>query len=127
MRFATPNLATEPPAAERVNRARNCIGALRTTLLAPSPEGLEAHLPALEAALHDLQGLQQDHLTQDHGSERRELGALAAELRAAGSLIMHGLQFQVGWAKLVATSFGGYRPDGEPRPLQPSGNIWVRG
>jgi hypothetical protein len=124
MRFATPNLATERPAAERVSRARNCIGALRTTLLAPSPEGLEAHLPALEAALHDLQGLP---LLQDQGLERCELEALAAELRAAGSLIIHGLEFQVGWAKLLATAFGGYRPDGEPRPLQPAGNIWVRG
>lgn len=134
MRFATPNLATERPAAQRVSRARNCIGALRTTLRAPSPEGLEAHLPALEAALHDLQGLPllqdhllQEHLTQDHGIDRCELESLAADLRAAGSLIIHGLELQVGWAKLLATAFGGYRPDGEPRPLQPPGNIWVRG
>jgi hypothetical protein len=48
-------------------------------------------------------------------------------LRAAGSLIRHGLEFQQGWAKLLAAAFSGYRPDGEPRPLQARGYISVRG
>jgi hypothetical protein len=114
MRSATPNL-------DNILRAKACVRALRSTLLAPSPEALDAHLPALEAALYDLQSIQPDR------SERRELEALGAELRAAGSLIRHGLEFQQGWAKLLAAAFSGYRPDGEPRPLQARGNISVRG
>ena len=113
MRSATPN-------REIIHHAKACIRALRNSLLAPSPETLEAHLPALEAALHDLQTLQPDR------SERRELEALAAELRAAGRLIQHGLEFQQGWARLLATAFSGYRPDGAPRPLQAGGNISVQ-
>ncbi len=114
MRSATPNL-------ENILRAKACVRALRSTLLAPSPEALDGHLPFLEAALYDLQNIQPDR------SERRELEALAAELRAAGSLIRHGLEFQQGWAKLLAAAFSGYRPDGEPRPLQPQGNLSIKG
>jgi hypothetical protein len=118
MRFATPNLATE-----RLSRAKNSIGALRSTLLDPSPEALEAHLPALEAALHDLRSLEQN----GELCTRRELEAVALELRAAGSLIAHGIEFQRGWAKLLATAFGDYRPNGEPRPLQARGSVSVQG
>src|SRR5579863_6280588 len=114
MRFANPNL-------ESIHRAQARLTALRNTLLTPSPEGLDAHLPVLEATLYDLQGLQPD------GLERRELEALAAQLRAVGRLIQHGLEFQRGWAKLLAAAFSGYRPDGEPRPLQARGNISMRG
>jgi hypothetical protein len=118
MRSVTPNLAIE-----QLSRAKDSINALRSTLLAPSPEALEAHLPALEAAIHDLQSLQRDGGLCTRG----EWEALASELRAAASLIMHGLEFQRGWAKLLATAFGGYRPDGEPRPLQARGNVSVQG
>jgi hypothetical protein len=118
MRSVTPNLPTE-----YLSRAKASIDALRSTLLAPTPEALEAHLPALEAAIHDLQSLHKDGGL----CARHELEALASELRGAGSLIMHGLEFQRGWAKLLATAFGGYRPDGEPRPLQARGNVSVQG
>jgi hypothetical protein len=116
MRSSIPN-ATE--------RVRDSIRALRATLLAPSPEALESHLPALEAALHELQcdpqGLQHD------SRSRRDLEALARELRVVGSLIEHGIAFQQGWAKLLAAATGGYRPDGEPRPLQTPGRISMQG
>ncbi len=118
MRSATPNFSTE-----RLSRARQSIGALRSTLLAPTPEALDAHLPALELALQDLQNLKKD----GERCTRRELEALALDLRAAASLIIHGLEFQRGWARLLATALGDYRPDGEPRPLQAGGSVSVQG
>jgi hypothetical protein len=110
--------SNSPSATERV---RETIGALRVTLLAPSPEALESHLPALEKALYYLQGVQPDE------DIRQDLKALAAELRAAGRLIEHGIAFQQGWARVLAAATNGYRPDGEPRPLQPPGSISVQG
>src|SRR5579862_3843493 len=113
MRFNTPN--TKKPANQRVQDATDKIAALRVTLLAPSPAALESHLPALEEALHDLQLLQHDHA---RGDVRQDLQDLAAELKAAGRLIEHGLAFERGWARLLAAATGSYRPDGEPRPIQ---------
>ncbi len=116
-----------------IEPVRETIGALRASLLAPSPEALESHLPALEKALHDLQGLQHDSDLQTdlhndfHKELREDLKALAAELRAAGSLVKHGIEFQQGWARVLAAATDGYRPDGEPRPLQPRGSISVEG
>jgi hypothetical protein len=105
---------------DAVDGVRESISALRATLLAPSPEALESHLSALEAALHNLQGLQPDTYT------RRDMEALAAELRAVGSLIEHGMAIQEGWSRILAAATGGYQPDGEPRPLQPPGSISVQ-
>jgi hypothetical protein len=104
---------------------------LRATLLAPSPEALESYLPALEETLHDLQRLQQDQWSPGEPGQARELrinlDALAKELRAVANLIQHGMAFQQGWSRLLAGATGGYRPDGEPRPLQAQGSISVRG
>lgn len=112
-------------AAERIGRAREKVGALRATLLSPSPEALESHVPALEEALHELQHLQQDH--EKPGGLGPHLLALAGELRIAGKLIEHGLAFERGWARLLAAAAGSYQPNGEPHPLPVRGSISVRG
>src|ERR1700744_1756606 len=94
-------------------RAR--IAALRAALLDPSPEALEPHLPGLEEALSDLLCLQQEPALQTAQSDsspslasrlalRRDLQARSLDLRAAGSLIKHGIAFQEGWGRLLAAS-----------------------
>jgi hypothetical protein len=124
MRFNTNH------AGERIRSATEKIAALRETLLAPSPEALASHVPALEAALHELQLEQLEQIQQDPGSRgglRRDLKNLASELRVAGKLIEHGIAFEQGWARVLAAATGSYQPDGEPDPLRVRGSISVRG
>ena len=109
-------------------KVREQTGALRGALLAASAEGLASHLPALQeaaAALTRLQTESPDALLEQ--GSRRELEALAGELRSAGRLIARGLAFQRGWARLLSSASSSYRSDGEPALLQAPGSIWMRG
>jgi hypothetical protein len=116
-----------------IHNVREQTAALRTALLAPSIEGLQAHLPALQAAALALQSLQADlpdasiRLRTPEPETRRELEALARDLGVAGRLVAHGLAFQLGLARLMASASAGYRPDGEPVPLKTAASISVRG
>jgi hypothetical protein len=107
-----------------IHSIRKQTAALRAALLAPSIEAFESHLPALQEAGLTLQRLQ-THLLDS--PLRPELEALAKELRSTGMLIEHGLAFQQGLARLLASATSGYRPDGEPVSLRAAGNISVRG
>jgi hypothetical protein len=145
-----------------IHNVREQVAALRATLLDPSPEGVQAHALALEAAAASLRSLTQESAqgaagaggadprndsSPSDGSQtrgiatgtarlveaadaaglRRELEALAAELRVAGGLIDHGMAFQQGWAHILAAATAGYRPNGEPSPLSAQGSVSVRG
>ena len=113
-----------------LHNLREQAAALHAALLAPSAEGFESHLPALQEAAVTLQRLFASGTTPDASIEpgtRRELEGLARELRSAGRLIAHGLAFQRGLARLLASASSTYRPDGEPVALPAAGSISVRG
>ena len=103
----------------KVHSVREHLAQLRATLLAPTPEGLEAELPSLQRAI--------DELNSPGEFDRSELARLALELRNAQALIEHGLSTQQALARLLAASFGGYQPDGEPAPLASAGSIALEG
>jgi hypothetical protein len=107
-----------------LHNLREQAASLRAALLEPSVEGLESHLPALQEAAVTLERLKTESIQPE---SRRELEALARDLRSAGRLIAQGLAFQRGWARLLASASSGYRPDGEPVSLQAAGSISVRG
>jgi hypothetical protein len=125
-----------------IHNLREQTAALRAALLAPAGaqvgEGLESHLPALQDAALTLERLTSTFGGPEGGRRgppgaliepgtRRELKALAGELDTAGRLIAHGLAFQQGLTRLLASSAAGYRPDGEPVELSAAGSISVRG
>lgn len=113
-----------------IHKVREQTAALRATLLAPSIEGLESHLAALQEAAITLRELQADQSAEPaviEGASRQELEALARDLSTAGRLIAHGLAFQQGLTRLMASATSGYRPDGEPVTLHAAANIWVHG
>jgi hypothetical protein len=107
-----------------IHNVREQTAALRAALLAPSAEGLESQVPALQEAAVTLERLKTEAIEPE---SRRELEALARELRSAGRLIAQGLAFQRGWARLLASASSSYRPDGEPVSLQAAGSVSVRG
>jgi hypothetical protein len=114
-----------------IHNLRNQAAALRAALRTPSIEGLAAQVPELQEAASTLQRLSSTLNTTPGAviepGTRRELEALARDLGAAGRLIAHGLAFQKGWARLLASASSGYRPDGEPVSLKAAGSISVRG
>jgi len=97
---------------------------LRLALLAPSIEGLDAQLPALQDAVSTLQRFGAE---SPGAGFRPELEALARDLRAIDRLIERGLAFQQGLARLLASSASGYQPDGEPVSLKTAGSLSVQG
>jgi hypothetical protein len=106
-----------------IHNARHAVAELRATLLSPSPEGLASHVPALEAAVRDLEALGsgQDFVP------RREIELFAVDLLGVARLIEHGMIFNQGWARVLAAAGSNYQLDGEPAPLEPAGKISVRG
>jgi hypothetical protein len=81
-------------------------------------------MPALHHAALTLERLRTE--TADGGTQP-ELQALAGELGASARLIAQGLAVAQGMARLLAPAAGGYRQDGEPAPLTPTGTLLVRG
>jgi hypothetical protein len=85
-------------------------------------------MPALQRAAATLESLRPELPGNDQpkSESRRELQALARELRASGALIAHGLAVTQGTARLLAPA-AGYRRDGEPAPLKTIGTLEVLG
>jgi hypothetical protein len=139
-----------------IHNAREQVAGLRAALIEASPEGLEELTPGLEAAAAGLRSVVQQLAREaeesgdsqvregspargivagamrlreagDEAGLRRELEALAAELRVAGGLIDHGMAFQQGWARMLAVATAGYRPNGEPSPLAAPGTVSLEG
>lgn len=108
---------------------RETVAALRTALLSPSVEGITACVPALQEAALDLERLRAETLDKqspDSGT-RRELDALARELRGAGKLIAQGMAFTQGMARVLAPATADYRPDGEPVVAKTASTLLIRG
>jgi hypothetical protein len=111
-----------------IHNARNTVAELRSALLSPSPEGLEVTVPALEAAVRDLEAIRSEHALSEHGFvARRELQAFAADLLGVARLIEHGMQFHHGWARVLASAACNYQPNGEPAAAAPVGKLSVQG
>jgi hypothetical protein len=91
-------------------------------------EGLESRVPALEAAVREIEALQETRDSKEHGfASRRELEAFSADLLGVARLIEHGMMFQQGWARMLAAAASNYQPNGEPAALTPAGKVSVRG
>lgn len=106
-----------------IHNARRQVAGLRAALLAPSPEILLSQVPALEAAAQML-AMNGDCKGADL---RPELAALALDLHRAAVLIQHGMDLQMGWARILAAATSEYRPDGEPRGFEPQGSVSLQG
>jgi hypothetical protein len=106
-----------------IHNARNTVAELRAALLSPSPEGLEFSVPALEAAVRDLE------VMRSHPGvvARREMEAFAIDLRGVARLIEHGMTFHQGWARVLAAAASNYQPNGEPALAAPAGKLSVQG
>ena len=111
-----------------LHNVRQTVAALRAALLVSSIEAMDAQMPALQQAGATLQSLRPVLLKEGplESESRRELEALARELRASGALIAQGLAVTQGLARLLAPA-AGYRQDGEPAPLKTGGTLEVRG
>lgn len=110
-----------------IPRVRETVAAVRAALLAPPDQGAAERLasqgPELQEAALELERLR----NHPPGAEARpELEALARELRTIERLIAQGLDLTRDMARLLAPSTG-YREDGEPAPLHPSGSLLIRG
>jgi hypothetical protein len=103
-----------------LHSVRHSVAALRAALLAPTPEALEAQVPELERAAQELSEVSPEN-------DPAGLRALAAEVRAVQKLIGHGFEVQQTLVRLLAASLSGYRPDGEPSPLDAPGSISIAG
>jgi hypothetical protein len=103
-----------------ISSVHETISGLRRSLLAPSPEGLCAHLPALEAAEAQMRALPPD-------TDPEALRALAEELKIAARLIEHGMQLEQAWTRIVASNMFGYQAGGDARPLQAPVSISLEG
>ena len=106
-----------------LDHPRRALAELRSTLLQPSPGQLEAHIPALESAVQDLESL-----CSDAGfTQRRELEAFSVDLLGVARLIEHGMMFQQGWARVLSAAASNYQPNGKPMPLEPAKSLMLKG
>jgi hypothetical protein len=118
-----------------IHNASQAVAELRASLLspspAPSPESLAAHVPALEAAVRDLEALRSDPSltagTVPGFSSRKEIEIFALDLLGVARLIEHGMIFNQGWARMLAASDSNYQQSGEPAPLEPAGKVSIKG
>jgi len=106
-----------------IHNARETVAELRAALLTPSSEGLESQVPALEAAVRELEAVK----SAPGPVSRQEMRALAVDLLGVARLIEHGMLFQQGWARMLAASASNYQPNGEPATAAPAGTISVEG
>jgi hypothetical protein len=118
----------------RLLNVRQAVAALRAALLVSSIEAMDAQMPALQQAAATLEALRSEsprpESLRNESPEfelRREIEALARELRGSEKLIAQGLALTQGMAGLLAAATAGYRHDGEPAALRPSGTLLVRG
>jgi hypothetical protein len=106
-----------------IHNARQTVAELRAALLTPSPEGLESHIPALGAAVRDLEAVR----AEPGFVPRRELESFAVDLLGVARLIEHGMMFHHGWARVLAASVSNYQPNGEPATAVSAGSISIKG
>jgi hypothetical protein len=114
----------------KLHSIRETVAALRATLLAPSIEGIEAEMPALQRAAAMLESLRREAPDKHPASSKRpneELEALSRELRAVGKLIAQGVALTQGMARLLAPPTAGYCQDGEPATFRTPGTVLERG
>ena len=102
-----------------IHSARAKLADLRAALLASCPETLSAQIADLEQCAHALKTVQPYELD--------ELIGLSKDLHHTRALLEHGMNLQLGWARMLAASSAEYRPDGEPRALEPQGTVSIRG
>ena len=87
----------------RIKQARDRIEALRLALVGSSPEEIGAALPGLEEAVCCLETV--EHELREGACApyevRRELKLFENDLRINARLIEHGVEFCLGWAKML--------------------------
>jgi hypothetical protein len=120
-----------------IHNASQAVAELRASLLsssqAPSPESLAAHLPALEAAVRDLEALRADPSLAAGIVPRKEIEFFALDLLGVARLIEHGMNFNQGWARMLASAAhyqpgaADYQANGEPSPVEPAGKVSIKG
>lgn len=111
----------------RVSRASEQLESLRVALLAPSPEGIDACLPAIEKTAIDLAALTRELAESSNApgnlgdrarkTLRLDLKRFVSQLHVIRRLAEQGSDLQMGWARLLCASAAGYLPNGEPQPL----------
>src|SRR5690242_7963029 len=110
-----------------ISKTRELVVGLREALLKQGPLAIEHSLPALEAAVVNLQRIQMELAEGKPASfERAELVALRSELRRVVRLIEHGASLWEGWARMLGAALG-YTASGDPAPLDATGRLSVRG
>lgn len=114
----------------RVPDARRLVDAVHSALLSPTPEPIEQSLPALDAAIACLHGVQEELdgaplNVQLRKKIRQELRALGVELSLILSLAAEGARFHEGWARLLGAFAGGYTRDGAAAALAPALTLTV--
>jgi len=93
---------------ETIRRARSNLDKLRTKLLRPTPQTLDAGLRDIQAAVNCMQVLELD-LASGHCSAGLELGlgpqlrALKGDLQQSVALLEAAGKFYQGWARLIST------------------------
>jgi hypothetical protein len=103
--------------------ARQTVAELRAALLSPSPEGLETFVPALEAAVRDLETLQAAPGLPPRG----ELESFSKELLGVARLVEHAITFNQGWARVLAAATSNYQPTGQPATAALAGSVFIKG
>jgi hypothetical protein len=91
---------------------RACMAAVRGDLLNPTPEALQARLPALAAAIEQF-----CELSGFGAGDLGDLRRLAADLAACRKLSEHGLAMTQAMAGILAGANAGYSSTGAPSPL----------
>ncbi|HEY4362034.1 MAG TPA: hypothetical protein VGN17_13745 [Bryobacteraceae bacterium] len=110
-----------------IHNAKQSVAELRATLLTPSFEGLESQVPALEAAVRELEALKSAPGSGTRALSRSEMQSFAVDLLGVARLIEHGMLFQQGWARILAASACNYQPNGEPASAPPAATVSVQG
>jgi hypothetical protein len=108
--------------ASRLSRTRESIAALRTVLLQPTPEALQAYVPALREEVENFSAL-----THPTCEEAIDLNGLQQDLAACRKLIDHGLATTRALTGILAAASAGYSPTGEARPLIARGRLSLNG
>jgi len=110
-----------------ISKIREHVVGLREALLNQGPLAIEHSLPALEAAVGNLQRINVElAAAKPAGFERAELIALRSELWRVARLIEHGAALWEGWARVLGAALG-YTASGDPAPLDATGHLSVRG
>jgi hypothetical protein len=100
---------------------RERVATLRSSLLQPSPDTIQAEATCLRVAAEALATI-----TNPSPLEANDLNSLAQDLQACRTLIEHGLTTAQVLSGILATS-AGYSPTGGAPPLTVPGTLSVQG